>query len=126
MVDPELIKLMRSLPGLIAKDMSESAHFVTKACWDSVLSNLTQYWIQLAFILFVLFIILFIKAKLGRWGSLGSYLYNVFYFGTLFILGLIFGPGFFTSDYFKPLCAVILYPLCYWLVGRILIKLGVH
>jgi hypothetical protein len=61
---------------------------------------------------------------MGRWGSLGSLLYNFFYFGTLYIIGLLWGPEIFVDDLFNAACAVVLYPACYLLVGYILERTG--
>jgi len=93
-----------------------------KLAWSWLLDVLIKDW---KFFMTTYFIILFIstlKAMIGRWGALGSILYNTFYFGTLFILGLIFGPQIFIDDVFKMACTIILYPTCYLLVGLILDK----
>jgi len=61
----------------------------------------------------------------GRWGWLGSVLYNYLYFGTLFVIGLIWGPEIFANDYFE-IALVILYIVCFSLVGVILTKTGLR
>jgi len=90
--------------------------------WGIFLNFLKTNWVYIAGFISVAFVAVTVKAMLGRWGSLGSFLYNFFYFGTLFVLGLIFGPGIFLNDWFNAACAIILYPACYWLVGAILVK----
>lgn len=94
--------------------------------WGVLMGFLSVNWFWVLLVLFVLFIFVTLKAMMGRWGSLGSFLYNFFYFGTLFVIGLIWGPGIFVNDYFNAACATILYPICYVLVGVTLDKMGVR
>jgi len=92
--------------------------------WSSVLSILSEYWLFFMTVFFIILLIVSLKAMLGRWGSLGSFLYNFFYFGILFLICLILGPEIFVKNYFNTFCAIILYPVCYRLVGIILERLG--
>ena len=93
--------------------------------WNLVLMPiLSEHWLSIGVLLFVVFVAVTIKAMLGRWGSLGSFLYNFFYFGTLFVIGLILGPEVFVSDAMNFFTAIILYPICYLLVGWILETTG--
>ena len=94
--------------------------------WDALLAFLSAHVIAVMVVLFLALIFTFLKAMIGRWGSFGSLLYNIFYFGTLFIIGLIWGPEVFANDIFNAACAVILYPICYLVVGMILDKMGVR
>lgn len=104
----------------VENSMKKSIHI----WWDFLLSYLSQHWRSVILIIFAAILIATIKAMLGRWGSLGSLLYNLIYFGTLFIVGLIFGPEIFINNFFGAACSVALYPLCYKLVGLILDKTG--
>ena len=88
--------------------------------WDIFLQFLIQNWLYTIPTLFLLLTIATFRALTGRWGQLASLLYNTLYFGTLFVVGLIWGPQVFVSDWFDFARLVILYPLCYWLVGRFL------
>lgn len=94
--------------------------------WIWFLEILKRNWVFIFTIFSIILFIATIKAMIGRWGTLGSILYNMFYFGTLFILGLVFGPQIFLDDIFKMICTVILYPICYWLVGLILNKINLR
>lgn len=94
--------------------------------WDILLAFLLENWFWVLLALFILFIFVTLKAMMGRWGSLGSFLYNFLYFGILLIIGLIWGPEVFVDDYFNAACAVILYPICYVVTGMILDKMGVR
>lgn len=85
---------------------------------------LKNNWLLIGLILLGIFVFLIIKALLGHWGSLGSFLYNFFYFSIIFIIGLIWGPEVFVSNWFGFFTAVILYPICYLVVGWILEKSG--
>lgn len=94
--------------------------------WDAFIPILAANWVWVILILFVVFTLVSIKAFMGRWGSLGSFLYNFFYFGTLLVIGLIWGPEVFAGDLFRAACTVILYPICYWISGYIMEKMGVR
>jgi hypothetical protein len=90
--------------------------------WDALIKVLAQNWQSVMISLFIFFVIALLKAMLGRWGTLCSLIYNLFYLGILLIIGLIWGPEVFVNDYFNMACAVILYPICYWVTGFILDK----
>jgi len=94
--------------------------------WDILMSFLLKNWGAVIIVLFVIFVIALVKAIKGRWGMLGKVLYNYIYFGTLFIIGLIWGPTIFVSNFITILCTIILYPMCYFLTGAILDKIGVR
>ena len=94
--------------------------------WDILMSILAQHWMLVIGLLFLVFIMVSLKAMSGQWGSLGSFLYNFFYFGTLFIVGLIWGPEVFAGDLFKFACTALLYPICYILSGLVMNKMGVR
>jgi hypothetical protein len=120
--DPNIsVQMMNTLKA----SMESSTKMVAHIMWSTLLSYLAVHWIATILILFVVFVFVFIKAKLGRWGSLGSFLYNLFYFGTLFIIGLIWGPEVFLGDWFKVACTALLYPICYYLSGYAMEKLDV-
>lgn len=91
--------------------------------WSVLMSVLQQYWISIIIFLIVLLILSSIPAfTKHRWGCFASVLYNYLYFGILFIVGLIFGSEIFASAIFDVL-AIILYVLCFRMVGTILRKL---
>lgn len=110
----------------LVKTFGEAFPKAYRMIWDALMPILVTNWAWILLILFVVFTYVSIKALLGRWGALGSFLYNFFYFGTLFIIGLIWGPEVFAGDLFKAAYTVILYPICYILVGIILDKIGVR
>ncbi len=70
-------------------------------------------------VLFIVLVFATIKAMFGKWGTLGSVLYHVFFFALLGIIVWIKGWGIFLSAYFD-IITTILYRLCYWLTGLIL------
>lgn len=110
----------------LVKTFGEAFPKAYRMIWDAVMPVLAANWGWVLLTLFVAFTYVSIKAFMGRWGALGSFLYNFFYFGTLFIIGLIWGPEVFAGDLFRAACTVILYPICYLLVGVILDKTGVR
>lgn len=115
----QLVDLVLSAADQIAKEV---AHML----WSALLSFLAQHWLGAMGLLFFAFIIATVKAMMGRWGTLGSLLYNFIYFGILFVIGLIWGPEVFLNDIFKAACAMILYPVCYVAVGLILNRTGLR
>jgi len=106
------------------KAVDDGTRQAAQMLWAALLSYLTAHWLVITIILFVLFVMLTLKAMLGQWGSLGSFIYNVLYFGTLLVIGLIWGPNIFLGDFFKAMCTAILYPICYLITGYILEKIG--
>jgi hypothetical protein len=103
---------------------NEATKKAYKMLWDIFMSQMNGHWLQLFSILFVVFIVLLLWALLTRhWGSLGSFLYNFFYFGTLLLIGWTVGPEFFANDYFKLFLAV-LYVVCFLIVRVIIKNLG--
>lgn len=92
--------------------------------WNILISFLREHWFVVMVGLLVLLVIATFKAMAGRWGSLGSLIYNLLYFGTLFLIGLIKGPEVFVNNFFNAACALILYPICYLITGLVLRRLG--
>lgn len=120
-------------PILIATDMgpwliqtfSEAIPKSYRMVWDAFMPFLAENWAWIILGLFIVFTYVSIKAFMGRWGALGSFLYNFFYFGIVFVIGLIWGPEVFAGDLFKLACTIILYPICYWVSGFLMDKMGV-
>ncbi len=94
--------------------------------WNALLSFLSVHWLTVIIVLAVILIIAIIRALIGRWGMLGSVLYNYFYFGILFVIGLIWGSDIFVSNWFTVAGVIILYPICYLIVRVILNKTGLR
>ncbi len=111
---------------LLLNAINEGTKQAARMLWNILTTFLSEHWLAVLLVLFVVFIAVTFKAMMGRWGSLGSFLYNFFYFGILLIIGLIWGPEVFVDDYFNAACAVILYPICYVISGMILDKMGVR
>lgn len=108
----------------ILNAFDEGAKQGARMAWQVLISILVEHWIVvLIFLLLVLFIAI-VEALLGRWGTLGKVSYHYLYFGILFIVGLIGGSDIFVSNLFSIFCTLMLYPLCYWITGRILVRTG--
>jgi hypothetical protein len=121
-LDPDFAKdIVTMFSNAIEEGTKQTVHIF----WDILISLLEDHGFVAMIVLLIIFIVAIFKAMFGRWGGLGSFLYNFFYFGTLFIIGLIWGPEVFVNDIFNAACAVILYPVCYFIVGIILEKTGV-
>jgi uncharacterized membrane protein (DUF106 family) len=114
----------KDLIAQMFKAVDDGTKMLYQLLWDELISFLVQHWLLTVTFLLAILIYAFIRALAGRWGMLGSVLYNYFYFGTLFTIGLIWGPKVFADDYFK-IALVILYVICFLLVGQILRKTGV-
>ncbi len=89
--------------------------------WNEVLMpHLHQHWLGVLEILIGVLVVAFlVKVVTGRWAMLGSVLYNYFYWGILFIIGLIWGPAVFAKD-FMDMFLIILYIICFTVVGVLL------
>lgn len=113
--------------GITTKDIlkifNDSQIQAYQALWDGLIIFLSSNWSSVSLLFLFLFIISLVRAINGRWGLLGSILYNFLYWGALFVLGLIFGPKIF-ANIFINIAFFILYLVCYTLVGRILT--GLH
>jgi hypothetical protein len=116
----------KQMVDLFFKAVEDGTLKAYRMLWDALLTFLSAHVIAVMLVMFIALIFTFLKAMMGRWGSLGSLLYNIFYFGILFIIGLIWGPEVFANDVFNAACAVILYPLCYIAVGMILDRMDVR
>lgn len=107
------------------KAISEVQSNMFQAFWNFLMNFFSKNWVFLLWVLFIIFVVALIRAILGRWGMLGSVLYNYIYFGILFILGLVFSPSIFNNIFFDLVC-FILYIVCYRIVGLILDYFGLH
>ncbi|MDD4036540.1 MAG: hypothetical protein PHS45_04385 [Bacilli bacterium] len=123
---------MKILPENFAQDLINNIlstydvllRKIYHSAWDIFMSTIKEHWLLILSILFGILIISIIIALIGRWGFFGSLMYNYLYFGVLFILGLIKGPEVFLNEYFEFFCILLLYPVCYKIVGIILDKTG--
>lgn len=123
-LNPDLVKdlINRSLLAT-----NEAKALWTRVLWASFRPLLQEHWLLIIACLIFLFFFFSAKAYItGRWGSLGSFLYKLLYFGSILILVLIRGPEVLVSDAFSLVCAIILYPVCYKITGMILVKMGVR
>lgn len=90
--------------------------------WDLFMSIIKEHWVLILIVLSIFLIISIFIALDGSWGFFGSLMYNYLYFGILFVIGLVKGPEVFLSEYFEFFCLLLLYPVCYRIVGMILNK----
>lgn len=87
---------------------------------------LARYWLPILIFLIVAFIFALLKyVTTGRWSTLGSFLYHLFNLTTLFLIAFILGPEIFANDYF-PIVLTLVYAVCFFLVGRILKRIGAN
>lgn len=92
--------------------------------WNILVSFLANHLLSVILFLALILVLATIRAFQGYWGMLGRVLYSYLFFGTLFIIGLIKGPNVFASEYLEITSIIVLYPLCYFVVGYILNRLG--
>ena len=114
-----------SVIPLLLDSIEQGIKDAANMLWDWLLVYLGEHWIAIGSIVFVIFMVVTVKARFGRWGELGSFLYNFLYFGILFVIGLIWSPEVFISNWFGFFTAIILYPICYLVVGWILNKINI-
>jgi hypothetical protein len=119
---PDFIKQM---PAWFLDTIQEATIKDIKIFWDWGISYpLAHLWIIIGILLIVLVYAVF-RAFMWHWWVLGSVLYNYLYWGSLLIIGLIFGPEIFASSY-VDVGLFILYILCYIIVGKILKTTGIR
>lgn len=117
---PSGVDLPKEMVELMIRSFNDGMKLAAHMLWDILTSFLSEHWLAILVVLFVFFVAVTFKAMMSRWGSLGSFLYNLLYFGTLLVVGLIWGPEVFINDYFSAATTVILYPICYFLVGLVI------
>lgn len=115
----------KTILDAVFKGIEEGSLLAIRLIWNTLTLFLAEYWLILMAIFFIMVVIATIKAMMGRWGFLGSVIYNSLYFGILLIIGLIWGPEVFVSDFLSVASTIILYPICYFVTGLILDKIGV-
>jgi hypothetical protein len=116
----------RQVVELLLSAIDEGTKQAARMLWSILTSFLLEHWIAVFVGLFGIFIFALVRAfATRRWAMLGSVTYNYLYFGTLFLIGTIWGPEVFANDYFK-IVLVILYIVCFILTGKFLSKIGLH
>src|ERR1041384_2590417 len=94
---PDFVKEL--IPWMI-QQFSVATAKAFRMIWDIGMTYLAQHWVMVIVSLVVIFVVALIRAFVtGRWAMLGSVVYNYLYFGTLFLVGLIWGPELFANDY---------------------------
>ena len=94
--------------------------------WDALIYFLIHDWLLVLGILtFFLLISILEFFMTGRWAMLGSVLYHYFYYGILFLIGLIFGPDIFTNDW-ADLLFFVVYAVSFIWVGILLTRVGIR
>ena len=111
---------------IMLKSFEEGSLRAARMIWEILLTFVSAHLLLILLLILAVFAAAFLKAMMGRWGALGSFLYNFLYFGILFVVGLIWGPEIFVADLFNVACTVLLYPACYFLTGKTLEIIGVR
>jgi hypothetical protein len=119
---PEFVKEQISqLQDATQKGMELGA----RMAWEKFFLPLfKEHWLAIMLSFFAVFVIVTIKAMFGRWGSLGSFLYNFFYLLAILVICLIWGPEVLVGDFFHLAYVIILYPAFYFLSGWIMDRMG--
>lgn len=106
--------------------IDEGTRQAYRMIWNGITQFLVEHWGWVIVALVSIFVLSVLNYfATGRWAMLGSVLYNYLYFGTLFVITLIFGPEAFANDWFKIVLFVV-YVVCFILVGKILRKTGIR
>ncbi|MES2006660.1 MAG: hypothetical protein V4436_00965 [Patescibacteria group bacterium] len=97
-----------------------------RVAWDYGWDFFLQNWLLVSSVLLVILVLSALTAFLtGRWGWFGSVLYHYFYGAVMIGIGFTFGPEMFANDYFE-IAAVLIYGMCFWLVGQVLKGTGLR
>ena len=115
---PDFVKQMVTTVSASLEEGRRNAYI---KLWNEVLMpHLHQHWLGVLEILVAILAAAFLTWIItGRWAWLGSVLYNYFYWGTLFIMGLTWGPAVFAKG-FMDVFLVGLYIVCFTIVGILL------
>lgn len=106
--------------------IDEGTRQAYRMIWNGITQFLVEHWGWVIVALVAIFILSVLNYfATGRWAMLGSVLYNYLYFGTLFVITLVFGPEVFANDWFKIVLFVV-YVVCFILVGKLLRKVGIR
>jgi len=88
--------------------------------WDAFMKMAFEHWaISLFLVIFFPVASYFWFVTTGKWGWFGRVTYRYLKWGSLFVIGLVFGPKIFANDYFAIVLAV-LWIVCYSATGDIL------
>jgi len=72
--------------------------------WDIINTALIDNWQKILIIIIIMFAFACLKYLFtGQWGTLGSLLYNLFYFSIMYLIINNFGPEIILEDYFKTI-----------------------
>lgn len=116
----------KQIVDTMLNSFAEGTLWAYRMLWDALLTFLAENWlITLLFLFFVLVAAIVRYLTTGRWKTLGSVLYTYFYFGIMFLIGLIGGPDVYASDYF-PIVGLVVYIISFSIVGFILISTGIR
>ncbi|MDB5190003.1 MAG: hypothetical protein JWN49_329 [Parcubacteria group bacterium] len=120
---PDFIK---QVVDLLTIGIAQATAHAYRMMWDILLSFLAQHWLGTLITLICILLLAILEYIIThRWAALGSVLYNYFYFGLMFIIGLIGGPELYANDYF-PIIATIVYLISFSIVGFILVTSGIR
>ena len=112
--------------ALLTAGVAQATAHAYRMMWEILLSFLAQHWLgTLVTLVCILLLAILEYLVTRRWATLGSVLYNYFYFGIMFLIGLIDGPELYANDYF-PIVATLVYIVSFSIVGFILISLGIQ
>lgn len=103
----------------LLQSIDEGQRMAYRSLWDVFIPFFGEHWIALTTFFAIIYTIAIARALYGYWGMLGSVLYNSLFLGVLLVIGIIWGPEVFGSNY-VGIGLAILYFSCYFMVGKIL------
>ncbi|MCW1888286.1 MAG: hypothetical protein KIH67_001915 [Candidatus Moranbacteria bacterium] len=109
----------------VLQSFNEGQIMAYRLFWDAGMAYLAEHWLGIVIFLTIIYVVAIGRALFGFWGMLGSVLYHSLFFGILFVIGTIWGPEVFASNYIGIWLA-ILYFICYFMVGKILDYTGLR
>jgi len=115
----------KNLFTLLLDKIQQGTILAYQKIWDGITSYLLGHLIVVIIILFVVFLYSLVRGLMGHWWIFGSVAYNYLYFGSLLVIGSIWGPEIFSNTY-ADIGFFLLYILCYIGVGMILSKAGIR
>ena len=103
----------------ILQAISEGQAMAYRSLWDAGMVYLAEHWLVVLMVLIAIFALAIVKASFGYWEMLGSISYRFLFIGIFLIIGFIWEPEVFASNYAKVGLALVGI-FCYFMVGRML------
>ncbi len=116
---PETIKY------LFLEAIPKGTIWALQLIWGALITLLSAHWLAVTIVLVIILVYSVIRALMGDWWVLGKVLHKYLFWGSGFLIALIWGPEVFAGTY-VDIGLYILSIVCFVVVGIILNKSGLR